>query len=208
MLVEDQAEVRAGLEAVIESADGFTCAGSFGNAEAALTRMATDRPDVVLMDIGLPGISGIEATRRLKGAPRPPQIIMLTVYEDASRIFESLKAGATGYVLKSTPADQLLGAIREVHLGGSPMSSSIARRVVEEFHRGSAEPNPAADLTAREREILELLVGGYRYKEIGQRLTISLDTVRTHIRHIYEKMQVRSRTEATARFLRWEGGSR
>jgi DNA-binding NarL/FixJ family response regulator len=207
MVVEDQAEVRAGLQEVLDSAPGFRCAGSFPNAEALLARIRSDRPDIVLMDIGLPGMNGIEATRQIRSGPRPPQIMMLTVYEDEARIFESLKAGATGYVLKSTPPDELLAAIRALHRGGSPMSSSIARRVVEVFHRNPVEPDPAGELTGREREILELLVNGFRYKEIGQRLGISLDTVRTHIRHIYEKMQVRSRTEATARYLRWEGGN-
>jgi DNA-binding NarL/FixJ family response regulator len=205
VVVEDQVDVRRGLARLIESADGFDCVGDFGDADSALQRLGTLRPDVVLMDIGLPGTNGIEATRRIRATGSGPQVMMLTVYEDESRIFESLTAGATGYVLKTTPPDELLNQIAVLHHGGSPMSSSIARRVVEVFHRAPRAADPAADLTPREREILDLLVDGYRYKEIGQRLTISLDTVRTHIRHIYEKMQVRSRSEATARYLRWEG---
>ncbi len=207
LVVEDQAEVRTALAAILDSGDGVCCAGTFGDAEAALAGLSAARSDVVLMDIGLPGMNGIEATRRIHEQPGHPLVMMLTVYEDETRIFESLKAGATGYVLKSIPGEDLLAAIQDLSRGGSPMSGSIARRVVEVFHRNRTAPDPAEDLTAREREILDLLVQGFRYKEIGQRLGISLDTVRTHIRHIYEKMQVRSRTEATARYLRWEGGS-
>lgn len=131
------------------------------------------------------------------------QIMMLTVYDDETRIFDSLRAGATGYVLKKTPPAALLDAITVLHEGGSPMSSEIARRVVEVFHAPPERTDPTVELTGREREILELLSRGFRYREIGERLFISLDTVRTHIRHIYQKMQVRSRTEATARYLGW-----
>jgi len=204
-IVEDVPEVRRGLVSLVGAAPGFLCAGEYGDAESALAAFARQRPDVVLMDIGLPGISGIEAARRIRESHPTVQVMMLTVYEDESRIFESLRAGATGYVLKTMPADRLLEAIASVKAGGSPMSSSIARRVVGFFHHSGRATDPAADLTGREREILDLLVEGFRYREIGERLGISLDTVRTHIRHIYEKMQVRSRTEATVRYLRWEG---
>lgn len=206
VVVEDLGDVRRGLVALIASADGFCTVGDFGDAEAALGALTVLRPDVVLMDIGLPGMSGIDAARKIRAAYPAVQVMMLTVYEDENRIFESLRAGATGYVLKTTPAERLLAAIASLHAGGSPMSSSIARRVVGFFHQAGGErtADPAADLTAREREILDLLVQGFRYREIGDTLGISLDTVRTHIRHIYEKMQVRSRTEATARVLRWE----
>jgi DNA-binding NarL/FixJ family response regulator len=203
-IVEDQDEVRRGLGYVVASAEGFVVAGEFADAESALARLDQCAPDVVLMDIGLPGMNGIDAVRLIRQRRPATSVMMLTVYEDESRIFDSLRAGATGYVLKTTPTARLLEAITALHQGGSPMSSQIARRVVELFHQpGTADP--AGDLTPREREILELLAGGYRYKEIGTRLTISLDTVRTHIRHIYEKMQVRSRTEATARYLKWGG---
>lgn len=204
-IVEDLVDVRTGLVALIDGAEGFVCAGHWGDAEAALSGMLRQAPDVVLMDIGLPGIDGIEAARRIRTGHPQIQVMMLTVYEDDTRIFESLRAGANGYVLKTTPPAQLLEAIRSLQAGGSPMSSRIARRVVDFFHQAPRGPDPAAGLTAREREILDLLVQGFRYREIGERLGISLDTVRTHIRHIYEKMQVQSRTEATSRYLRWEG---
>jgi DNA-binding NarL/FixJ family response regulator len=199
-IVEDQEEVRNGLAYLVDSADGFCCAGAYADAETALDALDRSAPDVVLMDIGLPRMNGIDATRRIRERRPATQIMMLTVYEDETRIFDSLRAGATGYVLKKTPPAQLLEWIGVLHRGGSPISSQIARRVIEVFHRPAAAPSPTADLTPREREILELLVRGFRYGEIGEQLFISLDTVRTHIRHIYEKMQVRSRAEATARY--------
>jgi DNA-binding NarL/FixJ family response regulator len=201
-VVEDRETVREGLATLIASSPGYAVAGSWGNAEAMLAEIARQAPDVVLMDIGLPGIDGIEAARQVRARHPAIQVMMLTVYEDDARVFESLRAGANGYVLKTTPPAELLEAIRAIHAGGSPMSGRIARRVVDFFHRPVARPDPGADLTPREREILELLVEGFRYREIGERLAITLDTVRTHIRHIYEKLQVRSRTAATARYLR------
>lgn len=199
-IVEDREDVRDGLAFLVDHAPGFACAGSFRDAESALAEIARIGADVVLMDIGLPGLDGIEATRRIRERPGAPQVMMLTVYEDEARIFDSLRAGATGYVLKKTPSDQLLEWIGVLHRGGSPMSSQIARRVVELFHKPQPARDGTAELTARERELLELLVRGYRYREIAEQLFISLDTVRTHIRHIYEKMQVRSRAEAAARY--------
>jgi DNA-binding NarL/FixJ family response regulator len=198
-IVEDLEDVRDGLAFLIDSAAGFQCAGAFTDAETAIEQIEIAEPDVMLMDIGLPGMDGIEATRIVRRARPQTQVMMLTVYEDDARIFESLRAGATGYVLKKTPPATLLEWIGVMHRGGSPISSQIARRVIETFHR-PAVADPTADLTPREREILELLVRGYRYGEIGDRLFISLDTVRTHIRHIYEKMHVRSRGEAAARY--------
>jgi DNA-binding NarL/FixJ family response regulator len=204
-IVEDREEVRRGLGYVIGSADGFVMVGEFADAESALARLDQCVPDVILMDIELPGMNGIEAVKLVRQRRPATSVMMLTVYEDEVRIFDSLRAGATGYVLKTTPTARLLEAITALHQGGSPMSSQIARRVVEVFHQ-QGPVDPAAELTPREREILELLAHGYRYREIGTQLDISLDTVRTHIRHIYEKMQVRSRTEATARYLKWGGG--
>jgi DNA-binding NarL/FixJ family response regulator len=205
-VVEDQDEVREGLALLVRTSPGFTCVGAFGDAEGVLDQLPRLHPDVLLMDIGLPGMDGIEATRRIRDAHPDVQVMMLTVYEDEARIFRSLRAGATGYVLKTTPPRQLLDSITTLHRGGSPMSSSIARRVVEEFQRPAPSEESTAALTPREREILELVVRGYRYREIGKELFISLDTVRTHIRHIYEKMHVRSRGEAVARYTGLDEG--
>ena len=205
-IVEDQLEVRQGLAYMIDGSAGFACVGAFGDAESALEELAVREVDIVLMDIGLPGMSGIEALPRLKELRPEAQVMMLTIYEDDAKIFQSLQAGATGYILKKTPPAQLIDNIRALHRGGSPMSSQIARRVVETFHGGSRPADEEADLTPREQEILELLVKGYRYREIVDQLHISLDTVRTHIRHIYEKMHVRSRGEATYKYLKGGGG--
>lgn len=201
MVVEDRAEVRRGLVTLLAEAPGCCAVGDFGDAESALGALAVVPTDVILMDIGLPGMSGIDATRLVRERFPGTQVMMLTVYEDESRVIESLRAGATGYVLKTTPADRLVEAITALHAGGSPMSSTIARRVVSLFRETPRTHAPEAELTPREREILDLLMEGYRYKEIAGRLGISLDTVRTHIRHVYEKLQVRSRGEAAARVL-------
>ncbi len=201
VLVEDRPDVRTGLAHLIDTADGCVCAGACERAEDALALLESTAVDVILMDIELPGISGIEAARRIKARWPSIQIMMLTVYQDDDRIFDSLSAGATGYVLKTTPPERLLRDIAMLHAGGSPMSSAIARRVVETFHRPRPDPAVTESLTPREEEILALIAEGFRYREIGERLFISLDTVRTHIRHIYEKMHVRSRTEATLKYL-------
>jgi len=200
-IVEDLPHVREGLAALIGAAEGVARAVPFGAAEPFLAALDGLAPDVVLMDIGLPGMSGIEAVRELKRRRPAAQAMMLTVYEDDDHVFEALRSGATGYVLKTTPPEELLEAIRQLHVGGSPMSSGIARRVVEAFHRPTPHAADEAPLTPREAEILDLLVQGYRYREIAERLFVSLDTVRTHVRHVYEKMHVRSRAEATARVL-------
>ncbi|MEM7583333.1 MAG: response regulator transcription factor [Acidobacteriota bacterium] len=200
-LVEDDAGVREGLAFLIDGSPGLECVGGFGDAEAMLAAVDRLRPDVVLMDIDLPGISGIEAVRRLRQREHAPLMVMLTVYGDDEQIFDSLRAGACGYLLKTTPPAQLVDAITTVHRGGSPMSEAIARRVVASFQRPSPADPKLAELTPREREVLDLLSRGFRYREIAERLGIALETVRTHIRHIYEKLEVRSRTEATARYL-------
>jgi len=203
-IVEDRTEVRQGLGYLIDGSDGFACVGLFGDAESALEALSPETVDVVLMDIGLPGMSGTEAVKQLTArgdTERGVQVMMLTVYEDDDHVFTSLQNGATGYVLKTTPPAELLRSITSLADGGSPMSSGIARRVVETFHRGPLVADEEEPLTPREREILELLVQGYRYREIAEQLFISIDTVRTHIRHIYEKMHVRSRAEATLKYL-------
>lgn len=194
-IVEDIREIKEGLELLIDSSEGFRCIKTYSNAEEAIVDLPQLNPDVVLMDINLPGINGIEAVRSLKPKIPATQFIMSTVYEDDENIFESLKAGASGYLLKKTAPSKILESITEVYNGGSPMSSQIARRVIGSFQQKNSIEESSL-LTQREKEILKLLARGLRYKEIATDLTISIDTVRTHTRHIYEKLQVQSRVEA------------
>ncbi|MEP0822763.1 MAG: response regulator transcription factor [Ignavibacterium sp.] len=201
-IVEDDSRIRESLIVLIDGTEGFRCVSAYENAEEALEDIPRKAPDVVLMDINLPGISGIECVRGLKDRMPDLQIIMLTVFEDSERIFQSLEAGATGYLLKRTPPDQILSAIREVCNGGSPMSSQIARKVVQSFRKTRENSNPPVKLSPREEEILSALAKGSRDKEIAEALFISVDTVHSHLRRIYEKLQVRSRTEAVVKYLR------
>jgi DNA-binding NarL/FixJ family response regulator len=200
-IVDDDAPIRGVLTEWIRKADGFDCVSVHENAESALGTLSREAPSVVLMDINMPGINGIECVRRLKPQMMGTQFVMLTVYEDPDHIFKALSSGASGYLLKRTPRAELLAAIKDVHAGGSPMSSNIARKIVQSFQRFSpasaAEPN---NLSPREREVLELLACGYLYKEIADSLSISVPTVNTHIRRIYEKLHVRSRSQAVAKF--------
>ena len=194
-IVEDIKEIREGLQLLIDSSDGFVCNEVYASAEEALINIPASCPEVVLMDINLPGINGIQCVKELK--PRCPatQFIMSTVYEDDENIFESLKAGASGYILKKTAPDKILEAIIEVYNGGSPMSSQIARKVIASFqHKESIDEVDI--LTPKEKEILKALSKGLRYKEIAAEMGISIETVRSHARRIYEKLQVQSRTEA------------
>ena len=200
-IVEDSDEVRENLSLLINTTDGFECIESFNSCEVALKILPNKKTDVVLMDINLIGVNGIECTRKLKELIPETQIIMLTVYEDTDSIFESLKAGASGYLLKRTSTDKILKAIDEVYKGGSPMSNQITRRVVQSFQKPLHTNMEELNLSKREMEILDCLSKGYRYKEIAEILFISIDTVRSHIRKIYEKMHVRSRTEAVIKFL-------
>jgi DNA-binding NarL/FixJ family response regulator len=206
-LVEDDPHLRANLAAMLNGSAGFKCQAAYADGVAALSGIPANRPDVVLMDINLPGMLGTECVRRLKDvAPNLP-VLMLTVYDDSEQIFKSLMAGATGYLLKRTPRDKLLEAIREVDAGGAPMSRQIARRVVEFFQKVNELPGDAqkpavvVSLTDREREVLAALAKGYAYKEIAGQLNISFETVRTHLRTIYEKLHVHSRTEAVLKYL-------
>ena len=200
-IVEDDAPVRDVLTGWIRNVDGFRCVGVHENAEIALAALPQEKPSVVLMDINMPGMSGIECVRRLKPQMMGTQFVMLTVYEDPDHIFKALSSGASGYLLKRTPRAELFAAIRDVHAGGSPMSSNIARKIVQSFQRfNSASPAGPDNLSPREREVLELLARGYLYKEIADQLHISVPTVNTHIRRIYEKLHVRSRSQAVARF--------
>jgi len=195
MIVEDDLQVREGLRVLIDGSDGFTCNCACASAEEALEAIPGYQPSVILMDINLPGMNGIECVVYIKSAYPAIQVMMLTVFDNTEDIFKSLAAGATGYLLKKTPPAKLLEAINDLINGGSPMSSEIARKVVQTFHQPGLKQFPEANLTHREEEILSYLSKGYLYKEIAAELFISLETVRSHIHRIYQKLQVRTRTE-------------
>jgi DNA-binding NarL/FixJ family response regulator len=201
-IVEDNDQLRGTLARLIDREAGFRCLSQFANAEAALEALPSEKPDVVLMDINLPGINGVECVRRLKQLAPGTQVVMLTAYEDTENIFAALAAGANGYLLKRAPRAELLDALREVCAGGSPMTTHIARKVVQSFQKAGPSPQPTENLSAREQEVLDCLSHGFLYKEIAEKLGISYETVHTYIRRIYEKLQVRTRTEAVAKFLR------
>ncbi len=201
-IVEDDAEIREGLAVLINGSSGYRCVATFPDAEHAIAALPSLSPDVVLMDIHLPKMSGIECTEKLKAEHPNLQIVMLTVYEDDDQVFRSLAAGATGYVLKKTPPADLLEAIGSVFAGGSPMSDRIARKVVQEFHRVGRSSKEIENLTDRETEVLSYIAKGYPDKAIAEKLFISSETVRSHIRSVYQKLHVRSRTQAALKFLR------
>lgn len=204
-IVEDDEPIRSMLAGWIQQASGFRCMSNHASAESALAALPAEKPDVVLMDINLPGISGIECVRRLKPSLPGTQFIMLTIYEDGEHIFNALAAGACGYLLKRVSRAELLAAVRDVQSGGSPMSSNIARKVVQSFERPANQCGETMELSSREREVLELLARGYLYKEIADLLHISGPTVNTYIRRIYEKLHVRSRSQAVAKFTQVPG---
>jgi RNA polymerase sigma factor (sigma-70 family) len=201
-IVEDNDKLRGTLARVLNRAEGFRCVSDYGNAEDALKDLPRVKPEVVLMDINLPGMNGVECVRQLKPVLPTVQVMMLTVYEDTDNIFNALAVGASGYMLKRTPQAELLEAIRDVHRGGSPMTTHIARKVVQSFQRSQASAAQTDSLSEREQQVLELLAQGLIYKEISEKLGISYETVHTYIRRIYEKLQVRTRTEAVAKFLK------
>lgn len=201
-LVEDNGGLRNSLERLFSAADGIALVGMFNDGESAVAGLAEMSPDVVMVDINLPGISGIEVIRRSKAAMPNVQFLVLTVYDEPSRIFQALAAGANGYLLKRAEPSELLSAIRELHGGGSPMSGSVARKVVQSFHRMGASNDETENLSPRETEILQLLAEGYLYKEIAEKCSIGIETVRTYIRRIYDKLHVRSRTEAVIKHLK------
>ena len=205
-IVEDDGPAREILADWLKQADGFKCVGQHGSVEHALGYLPAEKPSVVLMDINLPGASGIEGVRRLKPLLPGTQFMMLTVYEDVDHVFDALAAGATGYLLKQTPRGDLLASIKDVHVGGSPMTSNIARRVVQAFYRDDATAPESANLSPREREVLELLARGYLYKEIMDSIGVSRGTLNTYIRRIYEKLHVRSRSQAVAKFSHFSLG--
>jgi len=204
-LVEDSAPMRRNLERMLRRAPGVRCVCACGTAEEALEQIPRSRPDVVLMDINLPGASGIECTARLKQQMPATQVIMLTVYEDTTSIFSALKAGACGYLLKRSSPGEILDAVTTVRSGGAPMTSEIARKIVMTFQAPAPSSAGTATLSTRELEILELLSQGKVSKEIADQLSISYHTVRVHLKHIYEKLHVRSQTEATVKYMAQKG---
>jgi DNA-binding NarL/FixJ family response regulator len=201
-VVEDDAQARELLVGWINRSKEFECVSDHGSAEEALDCLPKTRPEIVLMDINLPGMNGPDCVRHLKPLLRDTQFVMVTIYEDSDHIFQALQAGANGYLLKQTERTELLAALRQVHAGGSPMTPNIARKVVRAFQHPQPRLQLEAmtELSARENEILQLLAQGFLYKEIADQLGIKLATVDTHIRRIYEKLQVRSRSEAIARY--------
>ncbi len=204
-IVEDNAVMRKTFRRWIDAAPDFRCVFACATAEEALAELPRLKPDVVLMDVHLPGESGIVCTARLKEELPGVQVIMLTVYRNQELIVQALQAGACGYLLKRSSPAELLKAIAEVRSGGAPMTSEIARMLVEAFQKKPANPAPADGLTTREAEILALLSEGLSNKEIADRVNISYDTVRAHLRHIYEKLHVRGRTEAVKMYLKSSG---
>lgn len=200
-IVEDNGGTREGLRQLFSQTPGMRCLHTYPNAEEAVRGIAADPPDVALVDINLPGMSGVECVSRLKRASPKLQVLMLTTYEESELIFNSLRAGANGYLLKNMSADELIQAVEEVRAGGAPMSMQIARKVVAHFHQQKEPAGELRQLTPREHEILGLLAQGCLYKEIADQLAISLSTVRTHIHAVYEKLHVQTRTEAVIKFL-------
>ena len=202
-IVDDDDGIRSGLATLIRRAPALKLLGEYADAETAVKEIPGKVPDVVLMDINLPGMNGVECVRQLKAALPKLQILMLTVYEDSDSLFNSFKAGASGYLLKRTASSRLLEAIHEVNMGGSPMTPQLARRVVQFFNvPDKAADSPISRLTLGEREFLDQLANGYAYKEIADRMKISIDTVRSYVRTVYEKLHVHSRTEAVVKYLR------
>jgi len=201
-IVEDNDKLRGTLARLLDRSEGFRCLSQYANAEDALKDLPQARPNVVLMDINLPGMNGVECVRQLKPLLPETQVIMLTVYVVWVLFFNALAAGAGGYLLKRTSSKELLEAIQAVQSGGSPMTMHIARKVVQSFQKTTAANQSTEHLSEREQQVLDLLSQGLIYKEIAEKLGISYETVHTYIRRIYEKLQVRTRTEAVTKFLR------
>ena len=201
-IVEDDAELRDSMARYFAGAGQIRFVGAYGTAEEALEGIPRQPPDVVLMDINLPRMSGIQCVAQLKTLLPKLHVVMLTVYEDTDQVYQALAAGACGYLVKSASPGQILEAVKEVFRGGAPMSSHIARKVVQSFQAAPRSPQETENLSPREQEVLNWLAKGYAYKQIADTMGLSLDTVRTYIRRIYEKLHVRTRTEAVVKFLR------
>lgn len=203
-IVEDNQTIREGLSALINGTEGYKCVAAFRDCETFLNKLNQLEVDVVLMDIGLPGMSGIEGVAQAVKKNPGLNILMLTIYEDSEKVFDALCSGASGYLVKKTPPAKLLEAIKDAHDGGSPMSSGIARQVINAFKETKAKTTKDEDykLSSREIEVLNLLADGYNYQEIAESIFISVDTVRHHIRNIYKKLHVHSQSEAVAKAIR------
>jgi DNA-binding NarL/FixJ family response regulator len=201
-LVEDDSWVRENLEREINKSEGFACIGSYATAEAAVAAIPARPPDVAVLDINLPGMDGIECLRQLRTRCPEMNFLMLTVYEESEKIFQSLRAGASGYLLKRSSTAEVLEALRQVNEGGAPMSSAIARRVVKYFSQGDEGQPDLTQLSPRERDVLELLARGSAYKEIAHKLGLGIETIRMNVKHIYGKLHVHSRGEAVSKYLR------
>jgi DNA-binding NarL/FixJ family response regulator len=200
-IVEDDSQVRHSLVGILKRGSGVLCVGAFGDAEEALRELPRLQPQVTLMDINLPGIDGVECVQKLSGLLPQMQMVMLTVYDDTDAIFNSLAAGASGYLLKPVSAVQLLAAVKDVYAGGAPMTSNIVRKVVQTFKQPVATAHETENLSTREQEVLDYLAKGYLYKEIADQLSISYGTVHTYIERVFKKLHVRSRAQAVAKYL-------
>ena len=200
-VVEDDAQVRRSLAGILKRSPGVVCVGEHGNAEEALREIPRVQPKVVLMDVNLPGMDGVHCVRQLSELAPKTQVLMLTVYDSTDTIFNSLAAGASGYLLKPISAAQLLSAVKDVYAGGAPMTSDIARKVVQAFKQPAPSNDETENLSPREQEVLDLLAKGYLYKEIAKQLNISYGTVHTYIERIFKKLHVRSRGQAVAKYL-------
>ena len=201
-IVDDNEKLRDSITTFLGGSPGFRCLSAYGSAAAALKQLPEDKPDVVLIDINMPGMDGIECVAQLKSRMPDLQIVMFTVYEDTDRIFKALSAGANGYLLKRAAPAKLLEAIRDVHAGGSAMSSSIARKVVASFQKAAPALKTGTHLSPREQAVLDCLAKGMTYKAIADQLGISIETIRTHLKRVYQKLHVQSRTEAVAKYMR------
>lgn len=201
-VVEDMKDIRDGLATLINFTDGFRCTGSYRSMEEALARIDADVPDVLLSDIGLPGMSGIQGIRIIKDRYPDMQVLMLTVYDDDDRIFDALCAGASGYLLKRTPPAKLLDNIREAMSGGAPVSPEVACRVIKFFREFHSSEREDYDLTPHETRLLKLLTEGYNYQTAAEKLGVSYNTVKFHVRHIFDKLQVHSKSEAVVKAMR------
>jgi len=201
-IVEDNTALRSSLANLLNNSEGMQCVAVMGNLQNIVSELNKARPDIILMDIGLPEISGIEGVRTVKSNFPLMQILMFTVFEDDEKIFEAIRSGASGYILKKTPPTQIIEAVRELSGGGAPMSDTIARKIIQSFQSKSVSPVDDYSLTVREKEILYSLVDGLSYKKIADKYFISISTVRTHISSIYEKLHVHSKAQAVAKVLR------